>query len=104
MDRLTALHHLEITQDLEPERLPCPPNARDAAQTPLSLAAVAELSGMLGDVADDDVAGLVAAAETGLNYVGAGILSFEQWEAEILDLCQQQLRWLEHGDESWRHQ
>src|SRR5436189_40076 len=95
MHRLTALKIFERLQDEHPERLPVPPNARDAVQTPLSLASIASLSGQLDELEQRDIDGLLAAAEAGLDYVGMGAVSYEQWEVELRDIAAENIRHLE---------
>jgi hypothetical protein len=92
MTRLQALAMLEHLQDTDPEQLPCTEEAQTSEATPLSLAAVASLSGWLDDLADDDLRGVIEAAEHGLSLVSAEIVSFAEWEDEILVISREVCR------------
>lgn len=89
MTRLEALKLLEQMQDTDPESLPVPPEARESVQTPLSLASIASLSGMLDDATD--VPGLIAACEYGLDLVGMDIVTYDQWDHELRDIAREKI-------------
>jgi hypothetical protein len=90
MTPLQALATLEHVQDCNASMMPCRPEGQAAPLTPLSLAALASLSGALDDAADWGQ--LCEAVEHGFALVSAEIVSFDQWGDEVRSIAQQVIR------------
>jgi hypothetical protein len=93
MTPLQALAVLEHVQDCDASLVPCVPEGRAAPLTPLSLAALASLSGALDDAANWDQ--LVEEIDHGFALVNAEILSFDDWSDEVTNIARHVIRYVE---------